>query len=129
MRLLVTGAGADGRSYLETVSDVPAAGTVELFEIGQWPPAALPASAAELYDNSPDTGVLQWKIATFPPDHHIAPHFTASIDLDLVLSGSVVLGLTDGDHLLSPGDCVVVRGVGHSWTSGSNGVTMVITRV
>ncbi|GAA1840050.1 hypothetical protein GCM10009836_19150 [Pseudonocardia ailaonensis] len=129
MRLLVTGAGADGLSFLESVRDIDTTGTDALWESAQWPPGALPAAAAAFYDNSPPPGVLQWKVATFPPDHDIPPHFTASIDLDCVVAGAVTLGLTDGAHALGVGDCVVVRGVGHRWTTGPEGVTMLIVRV
>jgi hypothetical protein len=129
VRLLVTGAGADGLSRLDSVREIATTGTDGLWESAEWPPVVLPAAAAEFLDNSPAAGVLQWKVATFPAGHVIPPHHTASIDLDLVVAGSVAMGLADGEHALGPGDCVVMRGVGHSWTAGPEGVTMLILRV
>jgi hypothetical protein len=121
--LYVTGVAADGRSCVESVHE-------ELrWESGTWPPKALPATAAEFLDNSPPHGEVGWKIVSFPPDHHIPPHHTASIDLDFVLAGSVVMGLGDGDHLLETGDAVVMNGVGHSWTTGPEGLTFLLTRI
>lgn len=56
-------------------------------------------------------------------------HHTASIDLDFVLAGSVVMGLGDGDHTLETGDAVVMNGVGHSWTTGPAGLAFLLTRI
>lgn len=129
MRLFVTSADDTGRSFMESVTDIAAEGTVSLYDAADWPPTALLPGTAALYDNSPAAGALAWRVATFAPDHYVPPHFTTSIDLDQVVSGSVVLGLDDGEYLLSPGDFVVMRGVGHSWRAGPDGVTMAVTRI
>lgn len=125
MRLYVTGVDAGGRSCVESVHEDPGL----LWESGAWPPTALPATAAGFLDNSPRVGEVSWKIATFPPGHHVPAHFTASIDLDFVLAGSVVMGLGDGDHQLETGDAVVMNGVGHSWTTGPAGLTFLLSRI
>jgi quercetin dioxygenase-like cupin family protein len=124
----VTGAGPDGRSSLESVRDIDRSGVVELWECAEWPPTVLPTTGAEFFPNAPAPGVLQWKVATFPAGQIFPPHFTASVDLDVVVSGSVTMVLADGDHELGPGDCVVMRGVGHGWIPGPDGVTMLIAR-
>ncbi len=42
-------------------------------------------------------------------------HATDTLDLMVVLEGSVVLGLDDGERTLSAGDYVVQRGTRHRW--------------
>lgn len=45
-------------------------------------------------------------------------HTSDTTDLAIVLSGEVVLGLTDGsEHLLRAGDTIVQNGTAHSWTN------------
>ena len=47
---------------------------------------------------------------------HPGMHTTATVDLDLVLSGECWLELDDGEEvLLGPGDCVVQNGTRHAW--------------
>jgi quercetin dioxygenase-like cupin family protein len=53
-------------------------------------------------------------------------HYTDSIDLELVIEGSVVLELDNGDHRLEAGDCVVMNGVDHGWRVGPDGCTVLI---
>jgi hypothetical protein len=129
VRLLVTGADSVGRSYLDSVSEIPGDGTTTLFEAIDWPPVPLSAQDAAFSNNSPAPGTLAWRMASFPSGLHIPSHFTTSVDLDHIVSGTVTLGLDDGEHELSQGDCVVVRGVGHSWAAGPDGVTMLVTRI
>lgn len=42
-------------------------------------------------------------------------HRTETLDLMVVLSGRVVLGLDDGEYEVGPGDAVVQRGTRHRW--------------
>ncbi len=42
-------------------------------------------------------------------------HRTATLDLMVVLSGRVLLGLDDGEQEVGPGDAVVQRGTRHRW--------------
>ncbi|WP_432825622.1 AraC family ligand binding domain-containing protein [Dactylosporangium sp. CA-092794] len=134
MKLMITGIDGDGRSCLESVTEAGAAfadrvEVTQIFELASWPPTAQPHGSAAHFANSPPEGVLQWRLAYFPPGHHFPPHHTDSIDLDAVVAGGVVLGLDDGQHPLGPGDCVVVRGIDHTWTAGPEGVVMAITRI
>jgi mannose-6-phosphate isomerase-like protein (cupin superfamily) len=48
-------------------------------------------------------------------------HTTDTVDLDLVISGEVVLELDDGAEVtLKPGDCVIQNGTRHAWHNRSN---------
>jgi hypothetical protein len=48
-------------------------------------------------------------------------HYTDSIDMDIVMSGSADLVLGDGVHHLCAADSVLVTGVDHAWR-GSRGL-------
>jgi hypothetical protein len=48
-------------------------------------------------------------------------HHTDTVDLNLVLSGSIDLILDTGVHTLMPGDCVVITGIDHAWRAGPSG--------
>lgn len=53
-------------------------------------------------------------------------HKTDSVDLDLVLSGSIVLQLDDEEVVLNAGDSVVMNGNDHAWrNAGSEPAVMV----
>lgn len=48
-------------------------------------------------------------------------HTTDTVDLDLVISGEVVLELDDGAEVtLKPGDCVIQNGTRHAWHNRSS---------
>lgn len=59
---------------------------------------------------------MEWAPGTTWPSHH-----TDTLDLDVVLAGSVQLILDEGVHLLTPGDCVVIPGIDHAWRAGPEG--------
>jgi mannose-6-phosphate isomerase-like protein (cupin superfamily) len=48
-------------------------------------------------------------------------HTTDTVDIDVVISGQVVLELDDGEELqLGPGDCVIQNGTRHAWRNRTN---------
>jgi quercetin dioxygenase-like cupin family protein len=52
-------------------------------------------------------------------------HATATIDVDVILAGSVRLDLPDGvSTVLEAGDVVVQRGTNHRWVALADGMTM-----
>ncbi len=54
-------------------------------------------------------------LAEFADPGQPGMHRTASLDFDIVLSGSVVLQLDDGEVELHAGDIVVQNGTRHRW--------------
>lgn len=42
-------------------------------------------------------------------------HATDTLDLMIVLEGSVILGLDDGQRTINAGECVIQRGTAHRW--------------
>jgi hypothetical protein len=134
VRLIVARSYDDGRSYAadvqvlttEPASDIDIS---VLAATGTVPPVAMPAAVGAFMDNSPPPGILQWKLARFPPGHRYPTHFTDSIDFHTVVSGSITLGLADGSYPLLAGDCAVVVGVDHDWAVGPEGCAMLMMRV
>lgn len=66
-------------------------------------------------------------VATFPglldtyEDDGSGLHTSDTTDVAIVLSGEVVLGLTDGSEtILRAGDTIVQNGTAHSWTNRTN---------
>lgn len=135
MRTFVTGVDAGGRSCiiahtpltLETASVGHLAATV--YTTGATPPPPRPSGHAGSYDLGLGRGGLQWQIVEHQPNMVAPMHHTDTIDFDLILEGSVELGLDDGMHPLEPGDCVVVTGVDHSWRAGPAGCRLSVTSI
>jgi mannose-6-phosphate isomerase-like protein (cupin superfamily) len=50
-------------------------------------------------------------------------HRTRTLDYAIVISGEIVLHLTDSEVTLGPGEVVVQRGTDHAWENRSNEVT------
>jgi mannose-6-phosphate isomerase-like protein (cupin superfamily) len=133
MRTFITGVDPGGRSCiieqtpltLEAASVGHLAATV--YTTGDTPPPARPPGYAGFYDLGLGRGGVQWQIIEHKPNMVAPMHHTDTIDLDLILEGSVQLGLDDGMHPLEPGDCVVITGVDHSWTAGPAGCRLSVT--
>jgi len=135
VRCLVTGTNEEGRSCLVDVLEEPDGSTSAEQGVGLWSlyrltaeRAPRPRGQAELLDLGVGPNASHWMITRWDPDGEWTPfHQTDSIDFDLVVKGSIVLRLDDGDHTLMAGDCVVVTGVGHAWRAGSEGCVMSVT--
>ena len=56
-------------------------------------------------------------LAEFADPNEPGMHRTASLDFDIVLSGSVVLQVDDGEVELRAGDIVVQNGTRHRWVN------------
>jgi hypothetical protein len=71
-------------------------------------------------------GGTRWSSVTYGQDVDVSIHETATVDYDLVMSGSVVLVLDSGDVILNRGDAVVLRRARHGWRSGPDGCVLAI---
>jgi mannose-6-phosphate isomerase-like protein (cupin superfamily) len=124
MRKLVAGRGADGRSSAVVDEDITGADAT-LWQGREVPPRLVSfGGAGEERDLGVRPGKALWVVHHFRPGEDVPMHHTASIDLDVLLAGSLTLVLDDGEHPLAPGDCVVVDGVDHAWRPGPNGATL-----
>jgi quercetin dioxygenase-like cupin family protein len=64
---------------------------------------------------SPDAADGGWlRVAGEDPERP-GMHTTDTLDFEVIVDGSIVLDLDDGEHLLGPGDVVVQRGTAHRW--------------
>jgi hypothetical protein len=131
VRCLVTGTDDEGRSRVVEVLDAPETAGADS-GVGLWTLSRLAAEKAsrpighgEHLDLGVEPDAVHWLITRWPvSDEWTAFHHTDSVDLDLVMEGSIELRLDDGDHHLEAGDCVVVTGVDHAWRSGPDGCVM-----
>ena len=85
------------------------------------PLPARPDGTGELRDLGVAPGYSQWLISRWAPHEQAASHHTDTLDYDLVLAGTMVITLGDGEHRLEAGDAVVVTGVDHAWRAGPEG--------
>jgi quercetin dioxygenase-like cupin family protein len=74
-------------------------------------------------------GEARWLLVEWDAGVEAFTHHTDSIDFDVVLEGSVEIGLDDGPHLLEAGDVVVVNGVDHSWRAGPAGCRLSVVSI
>lgn len=130
MRFLVTGTDGQGRGCVVKQEDIH--GRAEklvyqkIFETLDGVTGSTVDSTGSFRDIAPAGGEARWGVVTFPPGAVHPPHHTRSIDFDTVLSGSIDLGLDDGDYRLEAGDSVVINGVDHGWRVGPEGCTMTV---
>jgi quercetin dioxygenase-like cupin family protein len=54
-------------------------------------------------------------------------HRTDSVDVDIVLSGSIVLELDEEDVFLDAGDAVVLNGNNHGWRNAGDQTAVVLS--
>jgi quercetin dioxygenase-like cupin family protein len=130
MRLLVTGVDASGHSCASQDGPVTLQGEGGpggvLYSV-LYAAASAPSiddgggRVADFLDLVVPPGAMRWTVIDYAPDAGFSMHHTDTVDLDVVLSGSVDLILDDGEHPLTPGDSVVVTGVDHAWRAGPQG--------
>ena len=85
----------------------------------------LAAGQSEAFDQFVVEGLAEFADAEEPGMHR-----TASLDFDIVLSGSVVLQLDEGEVELHAGDIVVQNGTRHRWVNrGTEDAVLAVTIV
>jgi quercetin dioxygenase-like cupin family protein len=126
MRWLIAGSDADGHSCVvqqAQFADPRDAPTLQTIFKTALPPPGRPPATGSYLDLRIPPGRLAWARVELKPGHETDRHHTDSVDLDIIVAGSVELLLDDGAHVLEPGDCVVVGGVDHGWRAGPDGCT------
>ncbi|MCE3550852.1 cupin domain-containing protein [Pseudonocardia sp. RS11V-5] len=147
MRRVVTGETSDGKSYV--VSDGEAAtadvGTMDLdllWRNDTAPPLPALTTVSTEVSFPPPGGVwvITWTIPAGTTGEDPADivqstgerpgfHSTDSVDVNVVLSGEVVLELDDGEVGLRAGDLVVVNGSRHAWQNRSSEPVRVLSTI
>jgi quercetin dioxygenase-like cupin family protein len=130
-RRVVTGLDEQGRStVLVDGAALPMSGSGALV----WRTEGLPADNSARADIAQvdfsmalmEGGGTMFMVVDFPPGQVAPMHATNTVDYIVVLEGRITLGLETGDVVLGPGDCLVDRGVIHSWRNdGAETVRMV----
>jgi mannose-6-phosphate isomerase-like protein (cupin superfamily) len=99
------------------------------FSMSTVPPESVPPPQGIDMDNASAAveAAMPGLLAHMEPDHP-GMHTTDTIDMEVILSGEVILELDDGEQrLLGPGDTVVQNGTRHRWRNpGSEPCVMVI---
>jgi len=137
-RLLITGVDASGRSCAAQdglISPQGDASPVGILYSVLYGTSSLPSIStgggrvADLLDLGVPAGAIRWTMIEYLPGAAFSMHHTDTVDLDVVLSGSVELILDDGEHPLVSGDSVVVTGVDHAWRAGPEGCRLSIMTI
>jgi quercetin dioxygenase-like cupin family protein len=137
-RRVVTGFDVDGRSVIthdgpvpvpaqtccspEQIARAPYLKGISGNEI--WLYHAVPADLADTRDsltgelptsNQPKRGSITARMVRYEPGVHYPMHATSTVDLGIVITGSLQLELEKGSTAVGPGDVVVQRGTPHAW--------------
>lgn len=109
MRVVQVGIDRTGASYVEDV--LKRTGTCLAEDHQAAFTGALTMTARErteaFAEISPDPGCAVWRIFEFPPNQLYDMHYTETIDFDVVVDGSITLGLDAEEVDLLPGDGVL----------------------
>jgi quercetin dioxygenase-like cupin family protein len=132
IRVLITGVDDQGRSCvvgeervaLGTDPASPGFWFGSVFETTAAPPPARPDGRADYLETGVEPGHVRWQVVDYAPSQVYPMHHTDTVDLDLVLAGSVELTLDDGVHILQAGDGAVINGVDHAWAGGPEGARL-----
>jgi hypothetical protein len=134
MRLLIAGLNGAGRSGLiggETTALLAAQGTgfwfATAYETPSVPPPPRSSGRSPVMDVGLAPGRARWLVIDYAPGEHQPMHCTDTVDLDIVLQGSIELVLDDGSHPLRPSDGAVIHGVDHAWRAGPEGCRLSVT--
>src|SRR5439155_522283 len=86
MRRIITGAGPDGTSRVESIEDLPDSYLLTLATFTGVPEGlASPRGSADILDLGVAPGESRWVLARYVPDWESAFHRTHTIDFDTVL--------------------------------------------
>jgi quercetin dioxygenase-like cupin family protein len=83
--------------------------------VGDIPSLVHSVSGAKLLKPLHPPGKLSTVIIGWRPGMFTDLHRTVSADLDVVLQGTIILGLEEGQICLEKGDAVYLPGTVHSW--------------
>jgi quercetin dioxygenase-like cupin family protein len=132
VRVLVTGLEGGRGCVIEdrTLQLEPAEG-INVWHTTAFAPASSPLHPnpghAPYMDIPVPSGSALWMVMDYEAGEHQAMHRTDTVDLDIVLEGSMSLTLDDGVHHLAAGDGVIMNAIDHAWTAGPDGCRMSVT--
>jgi mannose-6-phosphate isomerase-like protein (cupin superfamily) len=124
--LYLTGLDERGRSHVaERRPLVPGAKPQEALRFDT-PIPTVPEGPAEtvLLESPTAPGGAMYNVYTWREGQRTRMHRTTTIDLDVVLQGSINMELETETVTLHAGDCVVLPGVAHAWISSAEGAVV-----
>jgi hypothetical protein len=132
------GINSDGRSYVEsdreveTIPAIPGVSVMNLFSTTEVPPVAPPKGEGVYDDMAMVPGTMTWMVVDIEPyggdpDASLASqmHYNNTIELAVLLEGTIHYELGEGTADLLPGDCVAMPGVDHATFAGPEGARMI----
>ena len=139
-RRVVTGHDANGKSVVLSDGEPPqhhgftgeaiGADFIEIWSSPDAVPTLTSEPAAEPnkrdFTIMPPSGHLMRIIDIYPASmggQKTVMHRTRTLDYAMVITGEVVLHLSDSEVVLGPGEVVVQRGTDHAWENRSDSVT------
>jgi mannose-6-phosphate isomerase-like protein (cupin superfamily) len=134
----------DGRSVVlreEVAPKGPIAAQEFLWRCEEPPVVPNDGDISEESQNFPPAGgvwLMRWEVAAgVTLDEADGPvsfggdrpgfHKTDSVDVDIVLAGSIVLELDDEEVALATGDVVVLNGSGHAWRNDADETAVILS--
>jgi quercetin dioxygenase-like cupin family protein len=73
---------------------------------------------------------LRASLIEFEPGYATSLHWHDTVDVQWLVSGSLVAMLDDGSELeLRPGDCLIAHGANHGWRAGAAGAVVAVVRL
>jgi quercetin dioxygenase-like cupin family protein len=134
MRSLIAGVDDAGHSCIVTElpiedRDIHAEGPshrTEVFHLGETPPPMRGPTRGGYHETGLKPGHLDICVLQMPAGIEHPNHYTDTINLHVIVAGSVEVLLDDGPHLLNTGDSLVLPPVDHGWRAGPQGCTQTI---
>lgn len=134
MRSLIAGVDDAGRSRIVTELsikdyDVHASGPStrnDVFKLRETPPPARSTTRASFHDTGLEPGHMDICVLQMPAGVEHPMHYTDTLNLHVIVAGSVEVLLDDGPHLLATGDSLVLPPIDHGWRAGPDGCTQTI---
>lgn len=116
-KLYITGNGPDGRSRIVETHDITGQASPLSPYASETPVPVLPKSGSDAKLLASHSAPGSYRTVLFPwkPGMHTEPHRTTSVDVNVVLEGSLILGVEEGEVTLHKGDVVVLPGTVHTW--------------
>jgi quercetin dioxygenase-like cupin family protein len=134
MRSLIAGVDDAGHSCIVTELPIedydvhrsgPSART-DVFRMAETPPPARRVTRGGYHDTGLAPGHLDVCVLQMPAGVEHPNHYTDTLNLHVIVAGSVEVLLDDGPHLLDTGDSLVLPPVDHGWRAGPDGCTQTI---
>lgn len=125
--LYVVGVEAGKSTITETRELSIAAGGFEALRVDDAIPAIPDTGTGVLLEAMSPVGGSVHNIWVFEPGLYSDMHRTDTIDIDVVLSGSLELEVETQTVVLEQGDMALISGANHAWRSGPEGAVVLFT--